>query len=565
MKSHLFTFSIVIYIFISLYMLSCSRSSGSRWESYGQEADNIIALLDSLYGCSSLSVADTASIERLERAVKGRTQKNGEALTDYWRAQAYSVTSPFKAISYLKRARQYCDSTLDPYLNSRIRLCEISLLDVPGQTGYITLRSLLEYYRSIRDTTMIRACYSKLGTFYLGIQDLENYHECTRKIERLYLQSGDSASAVKIRSNFALYHILKGDSAAAAGIISGLIGNRYVKKDSIFMGHLYVNIASLFHEPDSMLRAIEISPEFRGDSAKLMSLEFGIAQLYDKRGDTPRCDSILNRLAPYIERYGDDEAKKKLYSIVSVRKKNAGDLKGALEALEKSRDYAEKIAKEQQASGIKNYIYRDNVARIDSRYEQEKNTSRIRWISIVMVVVILCGAILFLLLSRHRRTQLARAKAERDLARTTLRLEREQRSKMAMGLIMTEHDNIVKNVSDAIDDMDRKGRISAEDKRNVSCMIRTSQAISRELDDFRVNYEKVHPEFIKRLTENYPGLSEGDIRLALYISAGLGTKQIAHLLRIRPDSVKKNRQRMRRHMGLPASASLEETLRNFTS
>ncbi len=59
---------------------------------------------------------------------------------------------------------------------------------------------------------------------------------------------------------------------------------------------------------------------------------------------------------------------------------------------------------------------------------------------------------------------------------------------------------------------------------------------------------------------NHPALTEGDVRLAVYIRAGLTSKQIAQMLLLQPDSVKKNRQRLRRRMNLTSSESLEEVL-----
>ncbi|MDE7343980.1 MAG: hypothetical protein K2N19_08205, partial [Muribaculaceae bacterium] len=61
-----------------------------------------------------------------------------------------------------------------------------------------------------------------------------------------------------------------------------------------------------------------------------------------------------------------------------------------------------------------------------------------------------------------------------------------------------------------------------------------------------------------------PEVTEGDIRLAIYIRAGLTTKQISRMLLLQPDSVKKNRQRLRRHLHLDSAVSLEDFLRSIS-
>ncbi len=76
-------------------------------------------------------------------------------------------------------------------------------------------------------------------------------------------------------------------------------------------------------------------------------------------------------------------------------------------------------------------------------------------------------------------------------------------------------------------------------------------------------FDKVHPSFSANLKHGYLRLTEGDIRLAIYLKSGLTTKQIVRMLLLQPDSVKKNRQRLRRHLELDSGVSLETFLRSF--
>ena len=51
------------------------------------------------------------------------------------------------------------------------------------------------------------------------------------------------------------------------------------------------------------------------------------------------------------------------------------------------------------------------------------------------------------------------------------------------------------------------------------------------------------------VTEAYPALTPGELRLSCLLSIGLDNKQISRLLSIQPDSVKKARQRLRAKLG----------------
>lgn len=71
--------------------------------------------------------------------------------------------------------------------------------------------------------------------------------------------------------------------------------------------------------------------------------------------------------------------------------------------------------------------------------------------------------------------------------------------------------------------------------------------------------------FHKRLKADYPELTEGDLRLATYIKVGMQGKQIARMLMLQPDTIRKNRQKLRRHLRLESEESLEDFLRTIDS
>ncbi|MCE7996925.1 MAG: helix-turn-helix transcriptional regulator [Roseivirga sp.] len=66
--------------------------------------------------------------------------------------------------------------------------------------------------------------------------------------------------------------------------------------------------------------------------------------------------------------------------------------------------------------------------------------------------------------------------------------------------------------------------------------------------------------FQERLKTQYPKLTAYDIRLCTYLKASLSTKEIALLLNITPDSVKKAKHRLRKKVGAPPEKAIQEYL-----
>ena len=80
---------------------------------------------------------------------------------------------------------------------------------------------------------------------------------------------------------------------------------------------------------------------------------------------------------------------------------------------------------------------------------------------------------------------------------------------------------------------------------------------------FKDYFEKVHPNFNAKLRKEFPAITESEERLFLLMKLNLRTKEIAAILGISNDSVKKNRNRLRKRLNLKAEQDLSEYIHNF--
>lgn len=164
--------------------------------------------------------------------------------------------------------------------------------------------------------------------------------------------------------------------------------------------------------------------------------------------------------------------------------------------------------------------------------------------------------VVMIFMRRSQRNRIA-------LMESQLHLERSQRSIVSSALAMTEKDNVLESVLGQIGNLADTGKLSRDESSGLQQSIRIHLSGRQEWADFQHMFEEVHPSFATTLKQRYPALSEGDLRLATYIKLGLPTKQIARMLLLQPDSVKKNRMRLRRRMGIDSSESLEDILRGI--
>lgn len=93
--------------------------------------------------------------------------------------------------------------------------------------------------------------------------------------------------------------------------------------------------------------------------------------------------------------------------------------------------------------------------------------------------------------------------------------------------------------------------------------------IDRELknqdnwESFEYNFNLIHNDFIKRLAQTYPSLSQTDIKICAYMRMNLSSKEIAELLNITPASLETSRIRIRKKMNIDSSVYLSNFILRF--
>ena len=94
-------------------------------------------------------------------------------------------------------------------------------------------------------------------------------------------------------------------------------------------------------------------------------------------------------------------------------------------------------------------------------------------------------------------------------------------------------------------------------------LIETHLTNEEDWQVFEANFNQLHDQFFKRLKDQYPNLTPGDMRLAAYLKMNLATKDIAPLLNISVRGVENKRYRLRQKMGLDGEVNLTEYLMGY--
>jgi len=81
--------------------------------------------------------------------------------------------------------------------------------------------------------------------------------------------------------------------------------------------------------------------------------------------------------------------------------------------------------------------------------------------------------------------------------------------------------------------------------------------------EFKKLFTKAHGGFFTRLRNTYPYLTDTDMRLLSLVKLGLNNREMANMLGITVEGIKKSKQRLRKKMQLPAEIDIEHIVASF--
>jgi len=97
----------------------------------------------------------------------------------------------------------------------------------------------------------------------------------------------------------------------------------------------------------------------------------------------------------------------------------------------------------------------------------------------------------------------------------------------------------------------------------LSLMITRDLSIDHDREKFQMNINAQHSNFLHKLTESFPTMTDNEKRLASMLRLNLSSKEIASILNISPKSVEMNRYRLRKKLKVDPKVNLSDFIREF--
>ena len=200
-----------------------------------------------------------------------------------------------------------------------------------------------------------------------------------------------------------------------------------------------------------------------------------------------------------------------------------------------------------------------------SQHRASKN--RYMTLSLISMFVIGLGAIYFISHKRRRdKINLEKRHLDERVKRESVEKELEYKKKelTAKALQLASKNDFLQSLEQEIGTLQSSidGAVGKTTQR-ISRMINNDQLDDTEWDQFGKEFSSIHQAFMDELKAQYGDFSNTEWRLISLMKMNLSSKDIANILRISPDGVKKARYRLRKKMDLASEVDIQDYLISY--
>jgi tetratricopeptide (TPR) repeat protein len=406
-----------------------------------------------------------------------------------------------------------------------------------------------EYPYLVKYADAIAGCYYHFGEF----------REAVRYLHKIIPLSEDPNALIYFPSVYntlgLCYQQLKIYDSAAIWF-----GKSYDRaafyKDTFYMGLANGNLGFTWYLQGQydkalpLLQADHAASTRAGELGSAANAAVLLADICIKKGQLPVAENYLDLTREFVYKSGSVSLRKSWYEdlfYLYKAKKEYGKMELYADSLLAYKDSVavmlDKKAFNQTVLKLESEKYMNEVNQLESRRKQQIMLRNSLLIGLVLLAIIAMLWVNRQLLKHNKEKELARQQlvfAEQELTTFTEQLKEKN----------TLLERLRDEMEQANDSQERTGTINS--------LLESTILTEEEWKKFRQLFEKVYPGFFIRLKDKIPDLSPTETRLLALTKLQLSPKDMASMLGVSYDAIRKAKQRLRKKINLPEEGGLEE-------
>lgn len=554
----------------------------SYWKPVDPVFDSIAAVLELEF----IEGDDALSRDSLIQELYRKAGDNPGKKVYCWRAKFWDARAQLKknnsdsTLRLIDEAYHEVDSVRYTYDFMRIfHLWSVMNKEQPHVT-YGNLKRIAGYYAHTGNLFMLAHAYIDMGNILSRVKDYPKALEYFQKADAYYRELGEAIYRAKNQLNISNVLFLMGETSRSDQILHGLLRNPVCVGDTAF--HISTLLSLTEHDiarsEKYVTEAYRLSAAFANRGLSIQS-EYFLGRYYQDARNPARALSYYRMAVRQMDKRNID--------LVVPAMKSMSDCFASLHQtdsayfyLNRYEHYKDSLDQINSLAEIRHLESRAAIEKQEMELQQAEERNRFRLVLVgVGGALILCLAVFicYVFWKRSRDEQVKKQMKELENKELTMRLEHEtlqkdyfkmeveskDRELASNSLIIMEKNRALKSLVEELEREKAMGNITPGAASQIGHNVKIHLGSGNEWDFFKMQFVKVHPEFFVRLKALCPTITEGELRLCAYIRTGMEIKHIAQMLSLQPESVKKNRYRLRQKLQLGKEDSLEDFLRGI--
>jgi len=265
-----------------------------------------------------------------------------------------------------------------------------------------------------------------------------------------------------------------------------------------------------------------------------------------------------------------EEEYRNLYMRLYLTKANIyqvmGDYKSAFEAMSKAREMQRAFFDDRMTLQINEMSAKYDLQLKDFQIKEIETNKKIsdqkrKYQSIILVITVITFLIILLTLHLKRKNKIQRAKLiEQENLQLKLSLEAKEKELHYKNRELSEAISTTVSMNETLKSI--KTHLNSEINGEAIKVINGNMYRNLNWEKFQISFNEIYPSFFTCLNEKYPSLSKNDKRLCAFLLMDMKTSEIANLMNISNESVSKNRNRLRKKLGLENGTDITSFLKD---
>ncbi len=437
-------------------------------------------------------------------------------------------------------------------------------------------------YETLNEPARLADVLRLLGATQTSFLNFEDARTNLKKAIAIYLQINDQYYLAQSYRNLAHVYYLKETFPQAITYNRKALDIAQQLEDPFGIAQAYENLGEIFNSSDTLDQALDYLQKSDqlylqiADSISSAGIKNLLAEVHYKLGNLTRALGY-NQIAEAV--YTNFEIPAGLKNVYLTSHKiyqSLGEDQQALNAFQKYTEIKDSLFTVEKASRLEELQLIYKVEKKDQEIELlskdlalENLKRRTLWISLLSLALIAGLVIINQVNHRKKERKIAKERQlrqEAELEKSKLAKEQLERELAAQALQLCRKNELLITVQQEMNNFSAPSKHSDDDSfRKLERTIQYNLQSDDDWGQFLATFKQVHPEFLKKLQQNSETLSPSEQRLACLYKMNLSSKEIATMLNISGEGIKKARYRLRKKLNLNSSTNLQQFLINFPS